>query len=397
MQLAARSYVAAAAALAAGGMIAVTPAKTEPVFHPGAVQLAGTGSDIALADPLQTLQLDELSFNAALVTQELGVNGDLVAAEESLASSIASAFPSATVIGGGGLSGAVDRLFDANNLLVVGTSENLYDSLFGGDNFDPVAINSSLIISAGNATTGPGLYASPDVGAAVGNPVVGAPFLSGQIGGVEGATGNSLAAYNEFIAFVNTQYGLTLADFPATNVPVLGEAIIAFNNALIADELAFNVNLLDEEVAAEVATFGSNNALNGIIDRLINVDNLELSTAENTLNSLIGATDPTISPADLTQSLLTGVGSSPTDIPNVFDTGDLGGLEGIFDQNAALLADLAGLSSTQISDAFAPGVFDATAFTTAISDLFDVSAFNNLGADVTPIVTDLSAIFTSLF
>jgi hypothetical protein len=393
MQLAAPSYVAAAAALAAGGMIAVTPAKTEPDFHPGAVQLAATGSDIALADPLQTLQLDELSSNAALVMQELGLNGDLVAAEESLASSIASAFPSATAIGGSGLSGAVDRLFDANNLLVVGTSENLYDSLFGGDNFDPVAINSSLIISAGNATTGPGLYASPDAGA----PVVGAPFLSGQIGGVEGATGNSLAAYNEFIAFLNTQYGLTLADFAATNVPVLGEAMIAFNNDLIADELAFNVNLLDEEVAAEVAAFGSNNALNGIIDRLINVDNLELATAENTLNSLIGATDPTISPADLTQSLLTGVGSSPTDIPNVFDTGDLGGLEGIFDQNAALLADLAGLSSTQISDAFAPGVFDATAFTTAISDLFDVSAFNNLGADVTPIVTDLSAIFTSLF
>jgi hypothetical protein len=103
---------------------------------------------------------------------------------------------------------------------------------------------------------------------------------------------------------------------------------------------------------------------------------------------LIGAE---FSPAEITQSLLTG---TTTD---VFDTGDLGGLQGIFDQDLALSADLAGLTSGDITSAFAPGAFDATAFTAAIGDLFDVSAFSNLTPDFATLSTDLGTIFTSMF
>jgi hypothetical protein len=389
MQGAARSSVTAAVVLAAGSMIAATPAMSSlPGLHLRPFQLASAESDIVFADPLAALQADELGSNAGLVTQELASNGTLLADEESFLSNVGAAFPDPTGVTapeqslalaapGSTEIPALERLFDANNLLL-GTYENLFNSLLGADNFDPTAINQSLLIG-GPATTGP----EPYIAIRGGDP---APFLSGQVGGLEGVTGNSLAAYD-----------LAMGDFIPADVVALGDAFETFNQALIGDELAFNTNLLTNEVNAEVAAFGSNNALNGTVDRLINIDNLPLSTAENGFNSVIGATDPNISPADLTASLLTGVGGSPTDPTNVFDTGDLGGVEGFFDQNAALFADVAGLNSAEITSAFAPGVFDPTAFTAAVGGLFEFSDFNNLGADFTPIVSDFGAVFMSLF
>jgi hypothetical protein len=128
---------------------------------------------------------------------------------------------------------------------------------------------------------------------------------------------------------------------------------------------------------------------------MINIDNLYLATGESSVNDVLGAN---YSPADLTASVLTGdTGYTGADPTTVFDTGELGGLQGIFDQNAALASDLAGLTPAEISSAFAPGVFDTAAFTTAIGDLYDVSAFSNLAPDFAAMSADYAAIFTSLF
>jgi hypothetical protein len=412
MQLAARSYAIAAGALLAGTLLAVIPTTSSlPSVQVRPAQLTSADDLLALpsdtltsADSLLNLQADELSSNATLIANELASNASVVAGEESFESDVASAFPglfdvggltsvgpAADIVGpiavGGGLGQVFDRLFDVNNLSL-STSENLFNSLIGADNFDPAAINASLL-NGGGVTAVPPPVAVDGVAEPLGGIAIGAPFVSGQIGGLEGITGNSLAVDYGTINFLNTELGLTLPNFVFQDVVTLGDDLITFNNALVADELAFNTQLLNEELAAEAAAFGGNeDALNGSVDRMFNIDNLFLSTEENSFNSLIGAD---FSPADITQSLLTG---NTTD---VFDTGDLGGLQGIFDQDLALSAALAGLTSGDITSAFAPGAFDATTFTAAIGDLFDVSAFSNLTPDFATISTDLGTIFTSMF
>jgi hypothetical protein len=412
MQLAARSYAIAAAALIAGTLLAVTPTTSSvPSVQVRPAQLTAADDLLALpgdtltsADSLLNLQADELSSDATLIANELASNAGVVAGEESFESDVASAFPGlfdvggltpvgpvADIVGpiavGGGLGQVFDRLFDVNNLSL-STSENLFNSLIGADNFDPATINASLLIDGG-VTAVPPPIAVDGVAEPLAVIAIGAPFVSGQIGGLEGITGNSLAVDYTTINFLNTELGLSLPNFVFQDVVTLGDDLITFNNALVADELALNTQLLNEELAAEAAAFGGNeDALNGSVDRMFNIDNLFLSTEENSFNSLIGAE---FSPAEITQSLLTG---TTTD---VFDTGDLGGLQGIFDQDLALSADLAGLTSGDITSAFAPGAFDATAFTAAFGDLFDVSAFSNLTPDFATLSTDLGTIFTSMF
>lgn len=412
MQLAARSYAISAAALLAGTLLAVTPTTSSvPSVQVRPAQLTAADDLLALpsdtltsADSLLNLQADELSSDATLIANELASNAGVVAGEESFESDVASAFPGlfdvggltpvgpvADIVGpiavGGGLGQVFDRLFDVNNLSL-STSENLFNSLIGADNFDPAAINASLLIDGG-VTAVPPPIAGDGVAEPLAGIAIGAPFVSGQIGGLEGITGNSLAVDYATINFLNTELGISLPNFVFQDVVTLGDDLITFNNALVADELAFNTQLLNEELAAEAAAFGGNeDALNGSVDRMFNIDNLFLSTEENSFNSLIGAE---FSPAEITQSLLTGTTTE------VFDTGDLGGLQGIFDQDLALSADLAGLTSGDITSAFAPGAFDATTFTAVIGDLFDVSAFSNLTPDFATLSTDLGTIFSSMF
>ncbi len=394
MVFVARSYLTATAALTAGSVIAVTPvtpcdlgiqARPFALVSSGSdlgsvdalVPLVGTVGPI-FADPLLNLQAEELSSNAALVSEELAYNSGFVAREEASTPVITSALP--------GLTDplVLDRLSDGNNL-VLGTAENLANSVLGADNFDSAAINSSLLDVGG---TGPGVGMR-----GAGDPT---PFLSGHVGGLEGVTGNYLAAFN-----------LALGASISMDVVALGNAFEAFDQTLISDELIFNSNLLHEELLAEAAVFGGNDsAFNGVVDRLINIENLPLSTEENALNSLIGADYDSNMPAAfngmtvpeaLTASLLTGVGGTAADPTNVFDTGDLGGIEGIFDQNAALLADIAGLNSADLTTTFTElGNLDATAFTAAVGNLFDFGDFSNLAPDVSTISADFSTISTEI-
>jgi hypothetical protein len=410
MQRAARSYVTAAAAVATGSMIAVTPG-IESGIHAHDVKLTSIDDALAstddflsnligpaapiFADPLIDIQAQELSSNAALISQELAANTGLVTGEESLVSSIASAFPAATgtitpfaeiaalTAPADPVVQAFDRLFDANNLLL-GASENVFNSIIGADSFNPVAINQSLLFDGLSPI---GYNVAPNL---TGGGGVGAPFLGGNIGGIQGAVGNDLAALS-----------YALNGTLSAAVPSLGTA--------------FNQNLLSNELLAEHAAFGfgpnGTEPLNGVVDRVINIGNLPLSTAENSFNSLIGADQVSTTtvfadlpqpagitlPEEITASLLTGTGTSPTDIVNVFDTGYLGGAEGYADQYAALLADLAGLNSAEITSALAPGVFDPTLFSTAIGNLIDPTAFGNLTPDLGVIATDFVNALTALF
>jgi hypothetical protein len=337
MQLAARSYVTAAAALAAGSMIAANPAASSTEFQTRAVELVTAESDLApdlvFADPLLQLQAEEVSFNAALVSQEEAAN--------------------ATVSAGGDF-----------NTLFAGTAENLFNSVLGADNFDP-----------GVATDG--------------------------FGGLRGVMDLSLFAVTDAVRSADDETKVLTGvegtlPFPSdAELALLQSDELTACQALFQGELAFNSNLLHSEVGAELAAFGSNNALNGLVDRLINADNLILSTGENALNSLFGV--ETVNPSAITASLLTGVGGSATDPTNVFDTGYLGGLEGFFDQNLAGFTDIAGLTPTQISDAFAPGVFDPAGFTTAIDSAIETTAFSPFLADLTPVFTDFTTILSSFF
>jgi hypothetical protein len=115
--------------------------------------------------------------------------------------------------------------------------------------------------------------------------------------------------------------------------------------------LAFNQNLVTEELAAESAAFGGNDsALNGAVDRMINIDNLYLATGESSFNGVLGAN---YSPAELTASVPTG------------DTGYTG--------------------------------TDPTTFTAAIGDLYDVTVFSNLARDFAIMSADFGTVLTSLF
>jgi hypothetical protein len=337
MQLAARAYVTAAAALAAGSVIAVTSSTSSMDFQTRAVQLATSENilapDLVFADPLLQLQADEISVNAALVSQEEAAN--------------------ATVSAGGDF-----------NTLVVGTAENLFNSVLGADNFDPAV-------------------------------------LTDGYGGLRGVMDLSLFALTDAVRSADDQTKVLTGvegtlPFPSdAQLAVLQSDELTACQALFHGELEFNNNLLSSEVGAETAAFGNNNALNGLVDRLINADNLSLSTQENALNSLFGV--EAVNPSAITASLLTGVGGSATDPTNVFDTGYLGGLEGSFDQNLAAVADIAGLTPTQISDAFAPGVFDPAGFITAINSAIDSTAINPFFADLTPVLTDFTTILQSFF
>jgi hypothetical protein len=393
MPSAARCLVTAAAVIATGTTIAVTPAAPLlPGIQVRPYQLMSDGTDIlpsadlTSTNPLILLQFQQLLALNSLLMQEAAANAELLKEQNDSLSILTAEITSIGRIEGNQALGDVagfnsafsnvnERLVDANNLLI-GDSEKQVDSLIGAENFSPSAIDDSLLTN----------------GVGAGDVLV----VPDGVGGVEGATGNTLAAYGDYLSYLNTQYGLSLADFTSQDFMNLVNADFAFNQALVADEMTFNHNLLTEELAAESAAFGGNeSALNGAVDRLINIDNLYLATGESSVNDVIGAN---YSPADLTASVLTGVNGDTATVPtNVFDTGELGGLQGVFDQNVALASDLAGLTPADISTAFAPGTFDPTEFTAAIGNLYDVSAFSDLAPEFDVMSGELGTIFMSLF
>jgi hypothetical protein len=110
-------------------------------------------------------------------------------------------------------------------------------------------------------------------------------------------------------------------------------AQINFNTNLVNSELSFNYALLTNEIGLEQRIFGTNSALNGVINRSFNVGNLLWGTGQQTVNTLVGAPVPTT----FTSGLLTGSAAQ------VFNSGAVGGPLGAFDQSLVVGADFAGL------------------------------------------------------
>lgn len=113
----------------------------------------------------------------------------------------------------------------------------------------------------------------------------------------------------------------------------LEAAQIGFNTAMVNNQLSFNHALVANEVAWEQRVFGTDSALNGALNRGFNVANLLIGTGEQAANTLVGAQVP----ANFTSSLLLGSSAQ------VFNSGEIGGLVGAFDQSLVMGADLVGL------------------------------------------------------
>lgn len=111
---------------------------------------------------------------------------------------------------------------------------------------------------------------------------------------------------------------------------------IGFNTNLVANELAFNKALVTSEVALERQIFGTDSALNGVLNRSFNVGNLLVGTGEQAVNLFFGAPEP----AGFTSSLLLGSGAQP------FNGGQVGGLAGAFYQGLTVPANVLGLAPT---------------------------------------------------
>jgi hypothetical protein len=126
--------------------------------------------------------------------------------------------------------------------------------------------------------------------------------------------------------------GVALVAAPTAGLQGLASGQLNFLSSVIPAQVAFNTNLVNSEMAWETATFGTNTAFNGGLDRLFNIPNLFVLTGEQTLNSFLGGVQfPAVG------TVLTGTGAQ------VFNGGNIGGIEGIFDQTLAAGADFAGL------------------------------------------------------
>ncbi|HTM84850.1 MAG TPA: hypothetical protein VL179_08100, partial [Mycobacterium sp.] len=111
--------------------------------------------------------------------------------------------------------------------------------------------------------------------------------------------------------------------------------MIDLNTGLIDGLTGFNEGLLGGQIAVEQLLFGSDSALNGVINRLFNTFNMGLDVGQNALNGLLGVN---VAGADsLTESLLVGLNPA-----GIFRAGDIGGLEGMFGNGLQAFANITG-------------------------------------------------------
>lgn len=267
----------------------------------------------ASSSPLEQLEQLQISFNTSLVNNELAFNHALVTNEV--------AFEKLIFGTDSALNGALNRGFNAGNLLL-GTGEQTINTLLGAP--VPTNFTSSLLLGS-----------SAQV------------FNDGQIGGLLGAFDQSLMVPTDLVGiFAGSGSLLPSASsvFPAaaqalSASPVgdfmeqLEAAQIGFNTAMVNNQLSFNHALVANEVAWEQSVFGTDSALNGALNRGFNVANLLIGTGEQAANTLVGAQVP----ANFTSSLLLGSSAQ------VFNSGEIGGLVGAFDQSLVMGADLVGL------------------------------------------------------
>lgn len=278
-------------------------------------EVAAPAQAVAASSPasiLQQLEAAEVNFNTNLVNGELGLNHWLLTNEIGLEQAI---FGTDSA-----LNGVINRGFNAGNLLV-GTGEQAINSLVGA----PVTANLTQTL----LTSTTGVFNSGAIGGPLGSfdqsLVVGADFAGILLGSQPGQA---------LLSVLPAQTQAALLSAPANFLQQIEAAQIGFNTNLVGGEFGFNNALLTNELGLEQAVFGTNSALNGVVNRSFNVGNLLLGTGEQAFNTLSGAQ---VAQPAFFQSLLTGSGQQ------VFNSGAIGGLVGAFDQSLAAGADLAGL------------------------------------------------------
>ncbi|OBI16844.1 hypothetical protein A5712_24985 [Mycobacterium sp. E2327] len=267
---------------------------------------------------LEQFAQGQIGFNTTLVNGEFGLNASLVANEMGIEQAV---FGSNNA-----LNGAVNNVFNFCNMMV-GTGEQTVNSLLGAQ--VPANINLTTSLLVGSPAVGGG-----EVGGLLGALDQGLMFNLNMGGLVTGAmTGNGAmqAAFSTVINGTPLQAMLTglpvsaqawSATSPVGMFQQFMQAQIGFTNNLVHSELAFNHSLIANEMGLEQAVFGTNHALNGVVNDVYNFWNLMLGTGEQTANSLVGAQVP----ANFTASLLVG------DSYQVIGGGQVGGLLGALDQ-----------------------------------------------------------------
>lgn len=129
---------------------------------------AYASAEAANATPLQQLEQAEIGFNTNLVNGELGFNHALLTHEVGWEQPV---FGTDSA-----LNGALNRSFNVGNLLI-GTGEQTFNSLEGAQ--VPDSFTASLLTGSGAQV-----------------------FNGGQIGGVEGVLGQSLATQADLLGLV---------------------------------------------------------------------------------------------------------------------------------------------------------------------------------------------------
>ncbi|MEO6794202.1 MAG: hypothetical protein ABI253_06495 [Mycobacterium sp.] len=382
MYLYIRPCVAAAAALAAGSLIAVAPVTPNlPGVQVPDIQL--TADDDAVGQAFAELLLQQLRSSTTLIQNVQTFDAAIVAAEHPsylswLLPGSADNAPLAN--------DAVAHLFNSFNQLF-GSHQAAFVGGFGArgildatDNygsfypFDPAVFYSSLNIGT-----------NPDV-------IPGAAAVE-AFGGLEGAIG-------QYTVFGSAVAKLMGGDFASqADFDSLASHVGALNDAIFAAEHNFNTALGSAEVALEQALFGTDSAYNGVINRFIDSFNMMYDIHEQHVNGLLGLD---ALPLDLTHSLLvTPEGfRGPIELLN---DGSIGGLTGMFYQNLLVLLDGLGVdgSNSGIPDGWVFGSGDVAGawqeLMTVVNggpfaDVFDLSQ----GGDVSNIFTDLTNIWNDI-
>lgn len=151
---------------------------------------------------------------------------------------------------------------------------------------------------------------------------------------------------------------------PAVQVPAvqltgfadsLESALQGFNGFVLNGLVDVNSGLVSGQVGLEELIFGNDSALNGVVNRLFNVGNMGFGTVQNFLNGAIGirpdAVGADTGPGHLTWNLLTGQNAFGVATPNVFNSGEIGGLEGMAVQGLQALGNVIGIPTDSMSEA----------------------------------------------
>ncbi|MBY0387542.1 MAG: PE family protein [Mycobacterium pseudokansasii] len=274
---------------------------------PGPVRAVLTGSPDSV---LQHIAHAEVVLGSGIVNGELAFNHALVDGEMALQQAVFGTDAA--------FNGVVNNGFGIVNSLL-GTGEQFVNTLLGAP--VPDGFHSSLVVGgsvAGEAQLG-------GIAGAITQKLMLDANLIGLTGGV---VTPALVALGVDPTPVQAVLGA-----PAGFVAQLEHGLVGFNANLIGAELALNHRLVTGEMGLERAVFGTNGALNGVIDRAFNMGNLALGTGEQLVNTVLGAPAPAGFYADL---IIGGDGQ-------VFSDGHVGGLLGAVQQKLMLDTQLVGL------------------------------------------------------